>query len=45
VKYRCVVLRFRPDLRVCGALLDLGLPEKDVQRMTRDNLSYLIGLD
>ncbi|WP_236796496.1 DUF6282 family protein [Amycolatopsis sp. GM8] len=32
-------------LRVCGALLDLGLPEKDLQRMTRDNPSYLLGLD
>ncbi|TNC29513.1 DUF6282 family protein [Amycolatopsis alkalitolerans] len=32
-------------LRVCGALLDLGVREKDLQRMTRDNPSYLLGLD
>jgi hypothetical protein len=32
-------------LRVAGALLDLGLPEKDLRRMVRDNPSYLLDLD
>ncbi|WNF00905.1 DUF6282 family protein [Streptomyces luomodiensis] len=32
-------------LRVCGALLDLGLPETDLRRMTCDNPAYLLGLD
>lgn len=32
-------------LRVCGALLDLGLSEKDLQLMTRDNPAYLLGID
>ncbi|MET0135153.1 MAG: DUF6282 family protein [Kibdelosporangium sp.] len=32
-------------IRVCGALLDLGLPEKDLRRIVRDNPSYLLGLD
>ncbi|AGP61209.1 hypothetical protein M271_49235 [Streptomyces rapamycinicus NRRL 5491] len=32
-------------LRVAGALLDLGLPEKDLRRMTRDNPAYLLNLD
>lgn len=32
-------------LRVAGALLDLGLAEKDLRRMVRDNPSYLLGLD
>lgn len=32
-------------LRVCGALLDLGLPERELQRMTRDNPAALLGLD
>lgn len=32
-------------LRVAAALLDLGLPERDLQRMVRDNPSYLLGLD
>ncbi|MFJ3280116.1 DUF6282 family protein [Streptomyces halstedii] len=32
-------------LRVAEALLDLGLPEKDLRRMTCDNPSYLLDLD
>jgi hypothetical protein len=32
-------------LRVAGALLDLGLPEKDLRRMVRDNPSHLLDLD
>ncbi|MBL1118456.1 hypothetical protein JK364_39745 [Streptomyces sp. 110] len=32
-------------LRVAGALLDLGLPEKDLRRMVRDNPAYLLNLD
>jgi len=32
-------------LRVSEALLDLGLPEKDLRRMVRDNPSYLLDLD
>ena len=32
-------------LRVSAALLDLGLPERDLQRMTRDNPGFLLGLD
>jgi hypothetical protein len=32
-------------LRVGAALLDLGLPEKDLRLMVRDNPSYLLGLD
>jgi hypothetical protein len=32
-------------IRVAEALLDLGLPEKDLQRMVRDNPSYLLNLD
>ncbi|GAA0895820.1 DUF6282 family protein [Pseudonocardia zijingensis] len=32
-------------LRVASALLDLGLPERDLQRMTRDNPAFLLGLD
>ncbi|MGW3963655.1 DUF6282 family protein [Amycolatopsis sp. NPDC005003] len=32
-------------LRVGEALLDLGLPEKDLRRMVRDNPSYLLNLD
>jgi hypothetical protein len=32
-------------LRVSEALLDLGLPEKDLRRMVRDNPSYLLNLD
>lgn len=32
-------------LRVGEALLDLGLPEKDLRRMVRDNPSYLLDLD
>jgi hypothetical protein len=32
-------------LRVAAALLDLGLPERDLQRMVRDNPSFLLGLD
>ncbi len=32
-------------LQVCGALLDLGLPEKDLQLMVRDNPSWLLGLE
>jgi hypothetical protein len=31
-------------LRVGAALLDLGLPEKDLQRMVRDNPSHLLNL-
>lgn len=31
-------------LGTCGALLDLGLPEKDLRRMTVDNPSRLLGL-
>jgi uncharacterized protein DUF6282 len=30
--------------RVATALLDLGLPEKDLQTMVRDNPAYLVGL-
>ncbi|SFJ95485.1 hypothetical protein SAMN05421835_11157 [Amycolatopsis sacchari] len=32
-------------LRVGEALLDLGVPEKDLRRMVRDNPSYLLNLD
>lgn len=32
-------------LRVGEALLDLGLPEKDLQRIVRDNPAFLIGLE
>ncbi|MCC4313936.1 DUF6282 family protein [Streptomyces malaysiensis] len=32
-------------LRVAGALLDLGLPEKDLRRMACDNPAYLLNLD
>ncbi|KAA9160193.1 hypothetical protein FPZ12_017730 [Amycolatopsis acidicola] len=32
-------------LRVSGALLDLGLSEKDLRRMVRDNPNYLLNLD
>lgn len=32
-------------LRVGAALLDLGLAEKDLRRMVRDNPGYLLGLD
>ncbi|MET8998702.1 DUF6282 family protein [Amycolatopsis sp. NPDC004169] len=32
-------------LRVGEALLDLGLPEKDLRRMVRDNPAYLLNLD
>lgn len=32
-------------LRVGEALLDLGLPSKDLRRMVRDNPSYLLSLD
>jgi hypothetical protein len=32
-------------IRVSEALLDLGLPEKDLQRMVRDNPTALLGLD
>jgi hypothetical protein len=32
-------------IRVAGALLDLGLPEKDLRRMVRDNPTYLLNLD
>jgi hypothetical protein len=32
-------------VRVGGALLDLGLPEKDLQRIVRDNPAFLLGLD
>jgi hypothetical protein len=32
-------------LRVSEALLDLGLPEKDLRRMACDNPAYLLGLD
>jgi hypothetical protein len=32
-------------LRVGEALLDLGLPEKDLRRMVRDNPTYLLNLD
>lgn len=32
-------------MRVAGALLDLGLPEKDLRRMVRDNPTYLLNLD
>ncbi|EPD69551.1 DUF6282 family protein [Streptomyces sp. HGB0020] len=32
-------------LRVAEALLDLGLPEKDLRRMACDNPAYLLGLD
>ncbi|NMR21359.1 DUF6282 family protein [Cellulomonas fimi] len=32
-------------LRVGEALLDMGLPEKDLQRMVRDNPSFLLNLD
>lgn len=31
-------------IRVSEALLDLGLPEKDLQRMVRDNPSFLLNL-
>jgi hypothetical protein len=31
-------------IRVAEALLDLGLPEKDLQRMVRDNPSHLLNL-
>ncbi|MDQ7910150.1 DUF6282 family protein [Phytohabitans sp. ZYX-F-186] len=31
--------------RVGAALLDLGLPEKDLRRMVRTNPAYLLGLD
>lgn len=31
-------------LRVCGALLDLGLPERDLQLMVRDNPSHLLNI-
>jgi microsomal dipeptidase-like Zn-dependent dipeptidase len=30
-------------LRVAAALLDLGLPEKDLRRMVRDNPAHLLG--
>ena len=32
-------------VRVGGALLDLGLPEKDLQLIVRDNPAFLLGLD
>ncbi|WP_330285141.1 DUF6282 family protein [Streptomyces sp. NBC_00588] len=32
-------------LRVAEALLDLGLPEKDLRRMACDNPAYLLGLE
>lgn len=32
-------------LRVGAALLDMGLPEKDLRRMVRDNPTYLLNLD
>lgn len=32
-------------MRVASALLDLGLPEKDLRRIVRDNPSYLLDLD
>jgi hypothetical protein len=32
-------------MRVAGALLDLGLAEKDLRRMVRDNPAYLLDLD
>lgn len=32
-------------MRVASALLDLGLPEKDLKRIVRDNASYLLDLD
>jgi hypothetical protein len=32
-------------LRVSEALLDLGLPEKDLRRMVRDNPTFLLDLD
>ncbi|URM98160.1 DUF6282 family protein [Actinomadura madurae] len=32
-------------MRVAGALLDLGLPEKDLHRMVRDNPAHLLNLD
>lgn len=32
-------------IRVGGALLDLGLPEKELRLMVRDNPSFLLGLD
>jgi hypothetical protein len=32
-------------LRVAGALLDLGLPERDLRRMTCDNPAFLLGID
>jgi hypothetical protein len=32
-------------LRVAAALLDLGLPERDLQRVVRDNPAYLLNLD
>ncbi|MFD2470298.1 DUF6282 family protein [Amycolatopsis silviterrae] len=32
-------------LRVSEALLDLGLPEKDLRRVVRDNPAYLLNLD
>ncbi|GAB3561783.1 DUF6282 family protein [Amycolatopsis endophytica] len=32
-------------LRVSEALLDLGLPEKDLRRMVRDNPAFLLDLD
>jgi uncharacterized protein DUF6282 len=32
-------------LRVGGALLDLGLPEKDLRMIVRDNPAFLLGLD
>lgn len=31
-------------LRVCGALLDLGLSERDLQQMVRDNPTHLLNL-
>lgn len=31
-------------LRVCGALLDMGLSEKDLQLMVRDNPSFLLNI-
>ena len=32
-------------IRVGSALLDLGLPEKDLRQIVRVNPSYLLGLD
>jgi hypothetical protein len=32
-------------IRVAGALLDLGLPEKELRRMACDNPAYLLNLD